>query len=355
MRHNLGLIIAKANNAADTAAAQDIRARYRAWCAQAEPAPATPPVVSVVVPSYNHAAYVERALRSVFDQTHRALELVVVDDGSTDASPAIIERCLRDAPFPSRFERRTNAGAAAAINCGIALATGTFVNILNSDDAFTPERIERLVAATATRDAAWGFSAIALVDSQDRPLDPLADRRAFDLLCGIHAVPLQETVGFALLAQNVAISSGNLFFSRALADRVGPFGDFRYNHDWDFCLRALAIAEPVFVPELLYRYRLHGTNTIVESAARARQEASRIGADYLQWARMTAQPENPFAPALATWGSLFVNAVLGSGMGELLRPEALRQLAMPAARGADGGDAGGSRSQAKAEDGVESG
>ena len=169
---------------------------------------------------------------------------------------------------------------------------------------------------------------IAIVDAQDRPIDPLADRRAFDLLCSVHAVPLQETVGFALLAQNVAVSSGNLFFSRALARKVGPFGEFRYNHDWDFCLRALAHAEPVFVPEALYRYRLHGANTIVESATRAREEAHRICADYLAWARMAEAPENPFAPAVATWGLLFVNALLGGGMGELLSPDVLKQLTM---------------------------
>jgi glycosyltransferase involved in cell wall biosynthesis len=337
MRHNLGLILARVDEDAASAAAREIRQRYRAWYAQAAPGPAVPPLVSVVMPSYNHAAYVERALRSVFTQSHRALELIVVDDGSTDASPGVIERCLRDAPFPSRFERRNNAGAAAAINRGIELATGAYVNLLNSDDAFMPERIERMVAATAVRDAAWGFSGIAVIDADDHPIDPLTDRRAFDLLCSVHAVPLQETVGFALLSQNVAVSSGNLFFSRVLAEKVGPFGQFRYNHDWDFCLRALAHAEPVFVPDALYRYRLHGANTIVESATRARDEANRICADYLGWARMAEAPANPFAPAVATWGALFVNAVLGSGMGELLNPEVLKELTMhPAtiARGA---------------------
>jgi glycosyltransferase involved in cell wall biosynthesis len=284
----------------------------------------------------------------VFAQSYRALELVVVDDGSTDASPGVIERCLRDAPFPCRFERQSNAGAAAAINRGIELSRGTFINLLNSDDAFAPERIEQLVAATAARQAEWGFSGLALVDGADLPLDPLADRRAFDLLCGVHAVPLQETVGFALLAQNVAVSSGNLFFSRDLAMKVGPFGEFRYNHDWDFALRALAHAEPVFVPAALYRYRLHGANTIVESVARARAEANRICADYLHWAKTTAGPANPFAPAVSTWGPLFVNAVLGGGMAELMEAEALKQLALrPAAlasrEAADAGSAGGDR------------
>jgi glycosyltransferase involved in cell wall biosynthesis len=328
MRHNLGLILAKLNADADEATAREMRSRYRAWGARHAPATTVPPLVSVVVPSYNHAAYVERALRSVFAQTHRALELVVVDDGSTDGTPATVERCLRDAPFPHRFVRQSNQGAAAAINRGIALATGSFVNLLNSDDAFAPDRIERMTDAMSARDAAWGFSGVDVIDGHDRPVDALADRRAFDLLCGVHAIPLQETVGFALLSRNVTVSSGNLFFARALAAKVGPFGDFRYNHDWDFCLRALEYAEPVFLPDALYRYRLHGANTIAESAARAREEAERICAGYLHWARMAAAPENPFAPAVATWGSYFVNAVLGSGMGELLSADELKQLAL---------------------------
>lgn len=330
MRHNLGLALAKLGSGEEGAAIEALHDRYRHRCAAAVPLAATrpPPLVTVVMPAYNHAAYVEAALRSVFAQSYRALEIVAVDDGSMDATPAVIERCLRDSPFPSRFLRQPNAGAARALDRGIDAAEGSFIQLLNSDDALAPQRVERLVTATAACAAPWGFSAVAVIDADGRPADALADRRAFDLLCSTSGVPLNDTIGFALLSSNVAVSSGNLFLARDFAHEVGPFADYRYNHDWDFCLRALARAEPAWVPDALYLYRLHGANTITESAHAARDEAMRICASYLDWATRVDEPANPFAPAIATWGARFVNAALGSGMGELLPVDALRRVVL---------------------------
>jgi glycosyltransferase involved in cell wall biosynthesis len=274
--------------------------------------------ISVVIPAYNRARLIGDAIRSVLDQDHPVHEIVVVDDGSTDGSPALAERCLRDAPFPHRLLAQANRGAPAAINEGLRLASGEFVNLLNSDDAFEPERIERMVAAVAGTGSAWGFSAIRIVDDRGAPADPLADRRAYDLLCSVGGIPHRESV---------AVSSGNLFVSRRLAASLRGFRDYRYNHDWDFCLRAMREAEPVFVAEPLYRYRLHGANTIAQSPQGARAEAAVVCRDYLQWAATETAPANPVAPTVATWGTLFVNEILREGMGELIDPDALRHLA----------------------------
>ncbi len=332
MRHNLGLAIAKLRSGEDERGIEALHDRYRRRCVGAGPVAETqpPPLVTVVMPACNHAAYVEAALRSVFAQSHRALEIVVVDDGSTDATPAVIERCLRDSPFPSRFLVQSNAGAANALNRGIDAAAGSFIQLLNSDDALAPQRVERMLAATAACAAPWGFSAVALIDARGRPADALADRRAFDLLCSTSGVPFNDTTGFALLSSNVAVSSGNLFLARDFVRDVGPFADFRYNHDWDFCLRALVLAEPAWVPDALYLYRLHGANTITESATHASDEAMRVCASYLDWATHVVEPANPFAPAIATWGARFVNAALGSGMGALLPTAAMRRVVLRA-------------------------
>jgi hypothetical protein len=136
------------------------------------------------------------------------------------------------------------------------------------------------------------------------------------------------SVGFSLVATNTTVSSGNLFVSRALFDRVGGFRDFRWNHDWDFALRALWLEEPVFVDEPLYVYRLHPHNTIVESSERSRVEMAGITQDYLEHALSArATSPNPFAPGIATWGSAFVNALLGSGIGGIVDPTMLRDVA----------------------------
>jgi glycosyltransferase involved in cell wall biosynthesis len=330
-RHNLGLVLAHRNRAAEEPRLAQIRRRYEEW--RTRPLPAVPdlPRVSVVVPSFNHARYLERALRSVFEQTHRDVELIVVDDGSTDSSPDITRRMLADCPFEHRLVTRGNRGAAATINEGVSLATSAWINILNSDDVFAPDRLETMLREVSGRGAQWGFSGVACIDADDAPADPLRDSRAFVLTCGQAAVPFRETIGFALVVDNVAVSSGNLLFSRDLFDRVGGFRELRYNHDWDFCLRALATAEPIYASGPLYRYRLHGGNTIAESAARARDEANDVLRPYLDRAMRADVSLAPFAPSVANWGSRFVIALLESGMGQLLDPAQLRDLALAVA------------------------
>ncbi len=334
-RHNLGLVLAHEDGGEADAHLLVLRERYREWhvARRARRAPATP-LVSVVVPVFNHARFVLRSLRSIFAQSYRNVELIVIDDGSTDASAAIVRGALRDAPFPQRFVTRENRGAAATLNEGVGDAAGAFVGIVNSDDAWHPDRLARMVAEVAGTGEAWGFSGVTFVDAADAAIDPFLHPRVYGLTCGLAAAPFRETIGFALLAENLAISTGNLFFSRALFTRLRGFRDFRYNHDWDFALRALAVAEPVFVRDALYSYRFHDANTINESNAQARAEALRACRDYVTWATGDAVPESPFAPAIANWGRYFLNALLAAGMTGVLDTATLRALVLGSARAA---------------------
>lgn len=327
-RYNLGLVLARLAGQSDRPRTASTMARYRAWRAGCEMArSASAPTVAVVIPCYNHAAFVERALASVFAQTYRQVELFVIDDGSTDDSAAVARRALKDSPFPSRFVSQANRGAAATIGEGVAQSTAQYVNVLNSDDAFTPDRLQVMVDNVAGEGFAWGFSAVEAIDPDDRAVDPLRDRRALTTMISQGAIPLATTVGFALIQENASISSGNLFFSRELFERLGGFRAFRYNHDWDFCLRALRLSEPRYVATQTYRYRLHGANTIMESSHAARSEADLVLRDYLDWATTTAPSESEWAPCVANWGELFVITVLAAGIAGVLDVEKLRTIA----------------------------
>lgn len=105
------------------------------------------PAVTVVVPVYNSASTLERAVRSVLDQSFAGFELLIVDDGSTDASPAIA-RALAEADARIRVVTLPrNAGKARAMNHAADLARGTWIAVLDADDRYLPDRLAMLVAA----------------------------------------------------------------------------------------------------------------------------------------------------------------------------------------------------------------
>lgn len=99
------------------------------------------PLVTVIIPSYNHARYIESCIHSVLNQTYPAIELIVLDDGSSDGSPAIIERLAAQHSF--YFEAQTNMGLARTLNKGIALSHGKYICTLGSDDIFMLDKIKK--------------------------------------------------------------------------------------------------------------------------------------------------------------------------------------------------------------------
>lgn len=327
-QHNLGLAVAaELSGGMDPATGQLWQAydemldsRRTTWRAAA-------PLVSVVIPSYNHRAYVESALESIFVQTYPPVEIIVIDDGSLDDSASRIRAALCHSPFPWHFHARKNCGAARTINEAVASSKGEFVNVLNSDDRFAPSRLMNMVDAIARRGEKWGFSRVAFIDQDGEAISAETSPRAADLAYLTDNVSARDTIGFSFLSGNPSISSGALFFARALFDRIGGFRDFRYNHDWDFCLRASLIAEPVFVPSAEYDYRLHANNTILESTADAKREVDAMFMDFHQQVQNAGDFRNPFAPVPKIWGDRFFEQVLASGRASAIPPATLHALA----------------------------
>jgi glycosyltransferase involved in cell wall biosynthesis len=98
-------------------------------------------LVSVIIPTYNRAAYLTAAIDSVLAQTYRPLQLIVVDDGSTDNTAALVQRYSEGV----EYIRQPQSGAGAARNRGLAAAAGNFIAFLDSDDLWLPEKAERQV------------------------------------------------------------------------------------------------------------------------------------------------------------------------------------------------------------------
>jgi glycosyltransferase involved in cell wall biosynthesis len=197
------------------------------------------PLVSVVIPVYNGARYLRAALESVFAQTYRSFEVIVVDDGSIDDSGKIAQS------FPEvHYIRQENQGVAAARNTAIAVARGEFFAFLDQDDLWTPEKL-RLQIGHLLSHPDLGYS----LTHQQFFLEPGATLPAWfrkELLSSVHT-------GWVL---------GTLVVRRTVFDTVGNFSTgYSAANDSDWFFRAKAAGIPMaVVPELLLLKRIHGAN-----------------------------------------------------------------------------------------------
>ena len=256
------------------------------------------PRVGVVIPVYNHEAFVGDAIRSVLAQTVDAVDLVVIDDGSKDGSVDAARAAI--AGFPGRrvtIIEQENRGAHAAIMRGIEHLDTPVLSILNSDDLYEFDRFERMLPALDA-ELAIAFSAITLIDDAGDTLPPdHAWSRWYAR--ALTAADTEPTIGFALLVHNFSVTSGNFVFTRALYDRLAGFNDQKFAHDWDFLIRAVALTEPAFIPDRLMRYRIHASNT-TESVRNAMERE--CDAAYRAFTRMLTTPHaRTDAPGPAGW------------------------------------------------------
>jgi CTP:molybdopterin cytidylyltransferase MocA len=224
-----------------------------------------PPRVTVVLPVYNGAPFVADAIDSVIGQHDASVELVVVDDGSTDDTPRLLER-LADRAI---VIRQPNRGLAAARNAGIARARGEYLLFLDADDLHPPGFAARFLAAAAGAPEAdvlhCGWRAI---DFAGRPL------YARELPLALDADPFHE------LAVLGSPHIGALLLRRSAGARVGPFDTgLDLQEDWDYWLR-LAAAGASFraAPDLHLLVRRHPASM----AAVAGGRLARVGLAVLE-------------------------------------------------------------------------
>jgi glycosyltransferase involved in cell wall biosynthesis len=223
------------------------------------------PELSIVLPSYNHAAFIAAAVRSVLTQTYRDFELIVVDDGSTDRTLSILGR-FNDARM--RILTQDNRGAHAAINRGLGEAAGRYLAILNSDDMLHPRRFETLVPILKENPRLGLVSSyVEVVDGSGRSLGVkhgYHDLEPWLLDEPSRSFRATDDLRAALLTENYLATTSNYLFTRRSHARAGAFLPLRFAHDWDFALRLARHTEVALVPEPLIKYRVHGSNTITQ-------------------------------------------------------------------------------------------
>jgi alpha-1,3-rhamnosyltransferase len=229
--------------------------------------------VAVVVPSYNHAPFVGAALRSVFAQTHAPAHLLVIDDGSRDGSPRVIEDVLKDCPFPCELIARPNRGLCATLNEGLSKTEGTYFAYLGSDDLWLPGFIEARVALLEERPrAVLAYGHAYLIDEGGAVYDCTLDWARY----------ADGDARAMLLEETYAPMSPTVVHRRAAVERHG-WNERARLEDYELYLKLSADGEFAFDPRVLSAWRRHGTNTSGDFVwmIEARLEAQRRAAPHL--------------------------------------------------------------------------
>jgi len=205
--------------------------------------------VTVVVCAYNYARFLPFAIDSALAQSHENVEVVVVDDGSTDDTPAVLARYGERL----RVVTQANAGLTAATTRGIAEARGEYVAILDADDIWHVEKLRRQVGVLLARpEVGLVYSDMELMDADGRQTAPSYFRH-HDL-----DPPRGRALG-AFLQQNFA-PAPSIIFRRSLVNHLLPFPPEAWCQDWWLALRTAEVAEIEVVDEPLVRYRIHSDN-----------------------------------------------------------------------------------------------
>jgi glycosyltransferase involved in cell wall biosynthesis len=212
------------------------------------------PLVSVTIPAFNAAANIRQTLNSVLAQTYQEIEVIVVDDGSSDATSAVVQEFLtRDARF--QLVRQSNAGVGAARNTAIRKARGKYIAPLDADDYWFPEKLEKQVACAEQRGNETGlvYCWYKVLDEHGRL--SIGHRQTAEG-CLRHASILRNIVGNGSvpLLRATALEKVGLYLTRT--EQLGAQGC----EDWDLYLRISECFNVHVVPEYLLAYRQAGAS-----------------------------------------------------------------------------------------------
>jgi len=202
------------------------------------------PKVSIVIPTYNTGRYVLDAIDSVLSQTHPHIELIVVDDGSTDETPALLEQhkgnfiCFRQA----------NGGQSSAMNFGWKQSTGELLGYLSADDLLHPNAIERIVATLAARpDAVLAYPDFRIIDENSTP---------------VRTVQTPDYAEKLLIANFQCLPGPGALFRRSAWLAVGDWDtSLRNIPDMDYFLKLCQQGPFVRVTEAVADFRVHSRST----------------------------------------------------------------------------------------------
>jgi alpha-1,3-rhamnosyltransferase len=260
------------------------------------------PLVSVVITSYNHEKFISETIESVLGQDVDDLEVIIIDDASTDASRHIIQKYADEDARVRVILHETNCGIAKTMNDGFEIARGKFQGEIASDDVWMKDKLSKQLAVLESNENRIVWTETQVIDETGQPMGLVASE-----LGGV----LAKTSGdmfHEILSR--PLSCTTMLYKRANLAGIRYDERLRYMNDWLFCLEVAAKYEFCYIEEPLAQYRTHANSTWgIEPGGKA---AKRVGdQDYIlvleyalsQWHhRMSAQER---ATALEKLGHLY--------------------------------------------------
>ena len=221
------------------------------------------PLVSVVVTCYNYGKYLKNCLESVLNQTYKNIEILIVDDGSTDNTAELMKNFIGTANI--KYIYQNNAGQSRAKNVGIKNANGDFIAFLDADDLWCAEKIKKQISF-------FGKNEVGVVYCKAKYFDEDDDEVIFELTSP-YIQPKRGKVTEALLLDNFVPFSSSMVRKECF-EKFGVFDEtLKMGIDWDLWLRISTAYEFDFVDEQLFYYRI-GHNGQMSKNVEVRQQCS---------------------------------------------------------------------------------
>ena len=213
--------------------------------------------MSVIIPTYNRAKYIAETIESVLSQTYTNLEIIVIDDGSTDNTKEVVSKYVPRI----QYVWKENSERGASRNYGLQLAKGEFISFLDSDDLWLPNKIEEdLNVFEKYPSASVVYSDVILIDSAGKYLKPLK-RKSYS-----------GRVTERLLQGNFIIMAAHLVRTE-LVRKFGGFIEERElsgSEDWEMWVRLSTITDFIYLPKVTAKYRSHAANTMSNAEGMSR-------------------------------------------------------------------------------------
>lgn len=201
--------------------------------------------VSVIITTYNLKSFLERSIKSVISQNYNNLELLIIDDGSTDNSKKLVEQFIeKDSRI--KYFYQENKGQSSAINLGIKKSTGDIISILDCDDEYLPDKLEKTIKILEKYHNIDFILSYAYRVFEDGKIKKFKNFYK-NILLKKDWIKLWENFGI--------ISLSTISFRKKLIDKIGFFDEkLKFAADVDFYMRAIKETDFYFIPDFLVKY-----------------------------------------------------------------------------------------------------